>query len=205
MGLVELIRRLKGRTPLTINELESGLFRLQIGEETFDIPLDLLRAYKDFSVRSSIEKFISHPLQKDGIESLRICSPKTEDTIIKKEEAAYFALPASENEVLVDDFRRTALTIRDLSFDENGLWRLNEGNNRVRASIADDGFLRKIENDEVRFAKHDVLICNIRFIQKRTAKGQVKNEYQITKVLDHIQAPRQLKLPDNSSLDPTRE
>lgn len=201
VGLIKLIKKLKGRAPLRITELEPGLFRLQLEKETFDVPIELLRAYKDFSVRTAIERFVAYPLKKEGIDSLRIQSSKTDGTIVKKEEAAYFSLPATDDQVIIDDFRRTALTIRDLSFDENGLWRLNEGSNRVRASITDEAFLQKIENDEIRFAKHDVLICDVRFIQRRTTKGQVKNEYQITKVLDHIQAPRQLQLPENRSFD----
>ncbi len=200
-GLIELIKRLKGRTPLRVTELAPGLFRLELEKETFDVPIELLRAYKDFSVRNSIERFVSYPLKKEGIESIKIHSSKTDGTVVQKDEAAYFSLPTMDDQVIIDDFRRTALTIRDLSFDENGLWRLNEGSNRVRASITDELFLQKIENDEIRFAKHDVLICDIRFIQRRTTKGQVKNEYQITKVLDHIQAPRQLQLPGNSSFD----
>lgn len=98
---------------------------------------------------------------------------------------------------MIDDTRRAAFTIRDLSFDEEGFWRLFDGSNPVKVRIEDHRFLDQIENDEIRFGKHDVLVCMVHFVQRRTGRG-LENEHTVIEVIEHIPAPRQLRLPEIS-------
>lgn len=204
-GLIWLIRELRGRTPDRIEKLTPGLFRMFIEEEVYEIPLALLQAYKELSVRRALERFVMKPLQKPGITEMHVDSGGKRLAYVEKQEAEYFRAPELPDDVIIDDTRRAAFTIRDLSFDEDGLWRLNDGSNPIKASIVDEDFLARVEADEIRFAKHDVLVCMVHFVQKRTAKGGLVNEYTVTEVLEHIAAPRQLRLIEHPPKDETDE
>lgn len=198
-GLIWLIKKLRGKTPDRVEKLTPGMFRLFIGDETYDIPIELLQAYKELTVRKALERFITKPLQKSGISEMRVESGGKQLARVEKPEAEYFRAPEVESDVIIDDMRRSAFTIRDLSFDEDGMWRLNDGTNPIRASFEDADFLARVEGDEIRFAKHDVLVCMVHFIQKRGPKGGLVNEYTVTEVLEHIPAPRQLRLIEHES------
>lgn len=198
-GLIWLIRKLRGGTPDRVEKLSPGTFRLTLDGETYEIPTELFQAYKELSVRRAVERFVAKPLEKPGIGELRIDSGGRQLARIEKDEAEYFRAPELPDDVIIDDNRRAAFTIRDLSFDEDGLWRLNDGSNPIKASITDETFLARVEADEIRFAKHDVLVCMVHFVQKRTGKGGLVNEYTVTEVLEHIPAPRQLRLPEHGS------
>lgn len=198
-GLIWLIRKLRGRTPERIEKLSPGMFRLTVNNEIYDVPMELLQAYQELSVRRALERFISRPLLKSGIDEVRIVDGGTLVAHVTDDEAALFKAPEPSDDVVVDDMRKAAYTIRDLSFDEDGTWRLNDGNNPIKVKMEDKNFLSQVENDEIRFAKHDVLLCLVHFKQRRTPKG-LSNEYTVTEVLQHIPAPRQLRLPDPSDV-----
>lgn len=204
-GLIWLIRKMKGRTPDRIEKLTPGMFRLFVEEEIYDIPVALLQAYKELSVRRALERFISRPLRKSGIDEVRVDSQGQQLAKVEKAEGEYFAAPELPDDVLIDDVRRAAFTISDLSFDEDGRWKLNDGSNPIKAAITDPDFLARIEADEIRFAKHDVLVCMVHFVQKRSGKGALVNEYTVTEVLEHIAAPRQLKLLGEADVEQPAE
>lgn len=199
-GLVWLIRKLRGGQPDRIEELSPGLFRILINGETYDVPIALLRAYQELRVRQAIEGFVARPLAQPGITDLIVETKGRELAHIDSDEAYLFRAPEMDENVIVDEVRRAAYTIRQVSFDEDGSWRLFDGNNPIRAKLEDERFLHLIERDEIRFAKHDVLVCNVRVIQRQSARG-VKNEYRVLEVLSYIPAPRQLPL---SGLEPAR-
>lgn len=194
-GLIMLIRRLRGRRPDRIEKLSPGMFRLFIGDETYDVPAELLQAYQELRIRRAVEGFIAKPLQKPGITDLVIASGRLRIEQVKSIEAPLFKAPEPDTDIVIDDERRAAYTIRDLSFDEDGAWRLFDGSNPIKARIEDPLFLAQVENDEIRFAKHDVLVCLVHFVQKRTGRG-LENEYTVREVIDYIPAPRQLRFPE---------
>ena len=200
-GLIWLIRRLKGRAPERIEKLTPGQFRLTLDGETFVIPIELLQAYQELAVRKAVERIISKPLSREGIDEVRIEDQGVVVERVLKNELAFFKAPEPPSDVIVEDDRKAAYTIRDLSFDEDGLWKLNDGPNPIKVVIEDRGFLDRIEANDIRFAKHDVLLCIVHFIQRRGPKGGVQNEYTVKEVIEHIPAPRQLRFPEPEKPD----
>ena len=196
IGLILLVRKLKGRMPDRVEKLTAGMFRLFLDGENYDVPVELLEVYKELSVRKALEKFITKPLKKSGIDVVKIESDGHEIERVTEEEAPYFAAPEVPDDIIIDDMRRNAYSISNLSFDEAGLWQLNDGNNPINVLIEDPEFLRQVQANLIRFAKHDVLVCMVHFVQRRTAKGRVANEYTVVEVLEHIPAPRQLRVPE---------
>lgn len=194
-GLLWLTKKLKGKKPDRIERLTPGLFRLFLDDETYDVPVELLDAYQEVRVRRAVEGFVSKPLQRPGISEVLIEQDGKVIEHVDKKEGQLFRAPDSDSDVVIDDTRRAAYTIRDLSFDEEGYWKLFDGSNPIKARIEDKRFLDQVESDEIRFAKHDVLVCLVHFVQRRTGKGLV-NEYTVIDVQEHIPAPRQLKFPE---------
>ena len=194
-GLIWLIRKMRGAKPERIEKLSPGLFRLHLGDETYDVPVELLQAYQELRVRRAVEGFVARPLQKPGISELLIEQSGGKSQHIKSEEAPFYQAPEPDSDVVIDDERRAAYTIRDLSFEEDGTWRLFDGSNPIKARIEDTNFLGQIERNEIRFAKHDVLVCLVHFVQRRTGRG-LENEYTVKAVLEYIPAPKQLRFPE---------
>lgn len=195
LTLVWLIRKLRGKKPERIERLSPGMFRLTIDGETYDVPLALLNAYQELRVRRAVEGFIARPLLKSGIDEVEFASGGRVLERVTKEEAPLFRAPDPDTDVVIDDTRRAAFTIRDLSFDEDGAWRLFDGTQPIKVRIEDQRFLSQVENDEIRFAKHDVLLCLVHFVQRRTGRG-LETENTVIEVLEHIPAPRQLRFPE---------
>ena len=164
-----------------------------IDGEVIEIPLHLLRLYQDLPSRIAAHRLVEQPLQKEGIEKFEVRDNKVPFLTVEKEEAVYFARPEVPDETLVDDTRRAAYSIVSLAFKEANRWRVNDGNNVISVSIAEHDFLAKVDNNQIAFAKGDILICDVRVTQKQTESG-LKTGYTVERVVDPRPAARQLPL-----------
>lgn len=199
VGLVWLIKRLRGKQPQKIELVSPGMVRLEVDGETHDVPLSLLRAYQEVSVRVAVERVIHRPLLEPGIDEVRFEGRDSTTERVTKLEAEHFKAPQVADRVLIDDTRQAAYTIISLSFKEDNKWRLHDGSSPISATIEDEDFLKRVDTNVIRFAKNDVLVCLVHFQQKQTSKGLV-TEHVVKRVLNHIPAPRQLGLlPDEGS------
>lgn len=191
--LLWLIKLLRGRKPDKVERLASGMARVTIDGDSFEVPLKLLRLYQDIAVRVAVERVVAQPLDKEGIESVSFGEHGTETVRVDKSEAPLFRAPEIEEQTIIDDVRRAAFSIVSLAFKEDNKWRLHDGQNQISATIADDAFLRRVDQNLVAFSKGDVLVCEVRFRQKQTSKGLV-TEHIVEQVIEHRPAPRQLNL-----------
>ena len=94
---------------------------------------------------------------------------------------------------ILEEKRRVAFSILSLAFKKGNKWRLYDGNAQINALISDDMFLKRVNSNEIAFAKGDILICDVAIIQKRTRDG-LKTDYEVIKVVKHESAARQLPL-----------
>jgi hypothetical protein len=192
MGLFLLISKLKGKTPSKITDLKNGNVRLEIDTETFDFPLNLLRLYQDISVRSAVEKALK-PLENEGIDTFVVKDGGKEITRVEKPELPYFKVPETQDEKLTEKEEKAAYSIISLAFKEDNKWRLYDGQSIISATIRDEKFLNKVEENLVSFAKGDILICIVRTSQWRTSI-ELKTEYEVLEVKEHKPAARQIPL-----------
>ena len=193
VGVIYLIKRLRGRNPDHVHDLGNDMVRIQIEDETYDIPLNTLRVLQSVPVRDALQKVIEEPLKQDGIDTFEVREQGRTVLSIDRQEAAWFSKPSLPEQILVDDHRRGAFSILSLAFKEDNKWRLHDGANTISATIADEDFIRRVDSNEVSFSKGDVLICDVHLIQKRTETG-LKTEYTVEKVLDHIPGTQQIPL-----------
>ena len=86
------------------------------------------------------------------------------------------------------------LKIVGIVFDEKQKWRFSDGDVTFWAKIEDDDFWQKIESGELAFRKGDRLRVHCRIVQKSDALGNFSAERTITKVIEIIPKPTQIKL-----------
>lgn len=192
-GLVWWIRHKRGKVPGRIEKLSGNMIRVHYADESFDVPLELLRLYQDLAVRNALEKVVHKPLQNPGINLVEFGPRSAPTQRIEKSQADAFKVPDVADRVLVSDTREAAFSIVSLAFKDDNKWRLHDGTSSVSATIEDEEFLRKVNVNLIRFAKGDVLVCEVEFTQKQGAKGLV-TENVVKRVKEHIPAPRQLGL-----------
>lgn len=195
-GLFQLIKWLHGRKPDRIERLDSDTVRIMTSGETITVPVKLLRLYQDIAVRTAVEKVIAEPLEKPGIDTFKVLEggDEAEPLVLTKADSESFKRPELEESVLLDDVRRSAFSIVALAFKEENKWRLHDGNSQISAAITDEDFLRRVDANDVAFAKGDVLICDVRVKQTQSSQG-LRTEYTVERVVEHKPAARQLTLP----------
>ena len=194
LGLIGLVKRLKGGELDRVDPLPENTVRLVSGAEHVDVPLALLRLYQDIAVRTAAQKVIEEPLRKEGIDSFEVREKAEEIIKVTKCEASYFAKPLIPEATLVDDTRTSAFSIISLAFKEDNKWRLNDGTNAISATIEDADFLSKVDTNQISFSKGDILLCKVRVVQKQTDAG-LKTEYTVVQVIEHRPGIRQIPLP----------
>jgi hypothetical protein len=189
-SLFAVIKWVNRRKP-KLNKINEELYTLEIDNETYELPLELLRLYQDASIRRAVAEIL-HPVKEEGIDRIQILENKQPIQEVAKDEVDAFDYPGSQ-EQLVENVSRIAFSIIGLSFKEDNKWRLTDGDNTFSVSMKDVDFQRRVDNNQEAFAKGDVLICDLRTIQWQVEGGGIKTEYEVIKVVNHRPA-RQLVL-----------
>lgn len=202
VGLVWLVRKLRGRHPEKATDNGDGTVTLEIGKESFVVPMELLRLYRDYQVRHALDDF-SRVVESNGVERVEFRPQRRGQPLeqITRAERPFFAAPEPEEEVLTEETFTKAFSIVSLAFKQDNKWRLHDGSNQIYVTISDEQFLHKVANDEIQFASGDVLVCDV-IMRQRQADSGLKTEYEVTRVRDHKKRPRQLNIPiDNQKPD----
>ena len=197
-GIFALIKWLRGRRP-QITKVNDSLYRLTVDGQTYEVPIELLRVYQDVAVRRNLQDMVK-PVKEPGIDRFMLREAGQTVQEVTKDDVDAFDVPEYQ-ELLLDDVRQQAFSIISLAFRENNKWRLTDGQNTFSVSMKDDVFQRRVDNNDVAFAKGDVLVCDLRTIQWQVEDG-VKSEYEVVKVVRHRSA-RQLSFFDESMQEDT--
>lgn len=192
IGLLAVLKWLRGRRIDKV-ELTDKTARLIVEQDSLVIELTVLALLRDLAVREALDKLLS-PLDQDGIDTFACGSDSGFEQVITKPERAWFYTPVLEDDLVLDDVRKMAFSIVALAFKEDNKWRLYDGAATIHAAIADTDFLTRVDQNVETFAKGDMLICMVRVRQWQTPSG-ARTEYEVTEVLEHRQAARQIKLP----------
>lgn len=195
-GLIGLVKWLKGRKPSSIRiEGDKTIFELKMSEtlETFEVDLAAGRLYQSRVVRQALAKVVK-PLEAEGIDIFASAKDGITQAVVTKEEAVFFAIAASDADVVSDTTsERTLLQIESAVFKEGNKWRFSDGSNSFFAEVSDEVFRARIDSGQERFGKGDVLIVDLRRMQSITDIG-LKSEYFVVCVHEHKE-PLQIGLP----------
>lgn len=192
-SLFALLRFLKGRKPERL-ERRGSIIVLEIEDQTLVVPIEVLKLYREVAVNEAVQR-LTRTLESGAIETIEFRDDVDGrvHTTITQEDRIVFVPPERPEPVLTDETRQMALSIRSLAFQEGNKWRLFDGQNVITATIEDEDFLRRIERNLIRFAKSDILVCEVRTVQTETRTG-LRTEHTIIRVVDYRPAPSQIDL-----------
>ena len=200
IGLFKLLRIAKGRQPSRARILEDGNVELEFPDEAAPIvvPHQTVQLFRDVKVRKAASAAVK-PLEREGIESISVRETgKHKDeakAVVLKKDLLSFRAPDGQDTLIIDSKSVTAFSIINLSFNDDGKWKLSDGQNIVWASIEDDDFVASVDRNEISFTKGDILLCEVVVQQWQTDTG-LKTDTKIVKVLEHRHpSSRQIDLP----------
>jgi hypothetical protein len=195
-GLYYLIRKWRGKAATSATDLENGLVRVVVNDETYEVPVALFKLYQDEQVRRAVKATLD-PLTLDGVESFEVRDTARGEKVtvmqITRADISSFTPPGKDDEIILQTVERKAFSIVSLTFKEDNKWRLYDGNTTISAVIKDDAFLASIDANATAFAKGDILLCKVEMTQTNTANG-LKTEFSVIEVEEHKPASRQLRL-----------
>lgn len=195
-GLFGLMRWIKGRKIKSIVKLETGDFKLELEEngEARVYNESSVKLFGLYEVRRKTEALIKTPLLKEGVDKVGFYISDSDKREIQKEEAEYFSAPQAQEEIIDDREVEINLQIVNISFQEDGKWKFNDGNTTFFAEINDKDFLGKVQQNQAFFAKDDILTATLKRKQF-LHNGILRTDYSVVKVLKHRSAAVQIKLP----------
>ncbi len=197
VGLEGLYRWLQGRKPSRVAKAHSGYFSLEIDGKTITVPLEVMRLYQDIAVNKAFSELLT-TVEGDSVTAIEFrpegIPKELPSLVLSKADRPSITIEEPPPVVVVDDTRRIAFSIRSLAFQEGNKWRLFDGQNVITATIEDRDFIERVDANLVRFAKGDVLICEVRTIQYQGREG-LRTEHSVLRVVEHKPAPTQMPLP----------
>lgn len=192
-GLVELLVWLRGHKPSRVKICDNGTCEVYVDGEHLVVEQQVLDLYRNLKLRQAFEAALK-PLSRDGIDSFAVMHGDTVAVSVAKDQAAYFASPVAEDELL--DEAETVVTLQfvAVSFREDNKWRFTDGGAPFHAAIEDQAFLRRVQDNEVSFSKGDLL--KVRMIRRQWLAGErMRTDHIIVDVLEHRRAAVQIRLP----------
>jgi hypothetical protein len=192
VGLLELIRRLKGLAPRAVKDMGEGKVEIMLDDGTaLQVKKEALLIYQSRKARVAAHS-VTKPLEREGIEEAAIIHNKEVVQTITKSEAKYFEPTFEETRRVTD--RRTMLRIQALWFRGENKWRFLEAETPISATIDDQDFIARVLKEDEPFQPSDLLEVQLQETETTTKDGDTKTEHAVLKVHNHIRSPKQGKL-----------
>ena len=195
IGLLGLIKRLKGSQPHEVERRNDDKVILEIGQIRLEVPGRVLDLYKDINMRNYIEAVV-RPLLTQGIDKLSFRQDRESLESVDKADIAYFEpTDLDDGGATKTLIPRQRLKLASVNFERKGKWKLNDGEKNRWYAIRDQEFASQVEQGLQRFGAGDSLICEVVMIQY--VEPELKLEHEVTRVLEHLPRPEQGRLPEN--------
>lgn len=195
-GLIGLMKWAKSRKFSNVEVLTDGNCRIFIGSEFLDVEKKVLDLYRNHKIRKGIESAIYQPLTFEGIDTFASgIEGQSEFVTVSQDERAYFRANDAD-ELIGTNIRLTNVQVVLISFADGNKWRFTEGGSAFWATISDEPFMARVNNSQEFFSRDDLLKVELSVKQWRRGT-ELSEEHEILRVLDHIRAPQQLRLPDS--------
>ena len=193
IGLIQLVRWLRGRKIAAKTTLEDGNVRIETADgDALVVPGPVAQVVDDPNVRQQLERFTA-PLRGEGVSAIRFTTDRgAGETISSTEAHAFEAITGTEP---TSQARFTATyQIKRLYFERGKKWRLSNGAQTILTEIVDDTFWHRVETAQVAFSAEDFLTCDVRMDQWLGPAG-LRTEYVVERVIAHLPVPKQDRLP----------
>ena len=188
VGVISAVKQLRGKPAKLRSSVEPGSVEIETPSGSIVVPEGVGRIVADRAARSALERLVVEPLDKEGIDKVAF-ERDGRSEVIETNEAPWFRAPSSfDDDEYLSRYTR-AFSIVSLHFTAGKKWRLSDGRGSAKLiSIDDEDFNAKVARNEIRFAKGDILICEVVERSTRTSAG-FKSDFEIIKVFEHRPAP----------------
>jgi len=195
VGVIGTLRMLRGGKPEKIEERGDGTSSVTINHTTIIVPDKALTLLKDVPTREALEQFSEKALNLDGIESVRLAGEDTEPVHLDRRDREALTLPEPEEPEEPPERTERIMRLQLITpqFAEGYKLRFTDGNSRFTATMEDQAFMRRVQNEPLALSKADVFKCRVRE-EQRVKGSKLKTDYAVEEVVEYTQGPRQLKL-----------
>lgn len=187
---------LRGKPPKAVTHAQDNAQQLlveNVSGDVYAVNNSVLQVVINQRAGEATEKFIGHALKCEGIEKVEVRSKTFGDAAyIEKRNGSYFVPVSMVQELSVAEVEM-ALTIESPTFKEGNKWRFWDGQVSFGADMADEDYLRAINDGTERFGKGDILRVRMQ-ISQAAAPGRLSADRKIVKVLEHRLGQEQKKL-----------
>ncbi len=193
LGLIGLIKWLRGRSIKKVEVLDNGKVRILVDAQAIEVEGKVLELYRNFRIRKALEDVVK-PLEREGIDSFAASSdPEQGFEVIEKREAYLFQKPSSVDEMVSNQELVRNLQLVTVAFKDDNKWRFTDGQSSFFAPILDARFVEQINNNTP-VSKGDVLKARIR--ERQWLRGEeLRTEYEVLEVMEHRRGGQQIVLP----------
>ena len=191
-GLISLIKRLRGAAPRVVGQ-ENGNLILEIDRLRLEVPPEVLRLYNDPVLRKQLEPVVQ-PVARNGIDRVVFRDrQQTLESVEKGDVSSFVARNESSEEAITTEtvFPRQRLRPAAVTFERDGKWRLNDGERTRWYAMNDTTFAEEVADGRLRFGSGDTLVCDVIARQTIEPSGQLRMEYEVARVIEHVPAPPQ--------------
>lgn len=175
MGVIKLVRWLKGRRAKKVSTLEDGNVEIEADGERLSIPELVWLLFESSRIRVSMGMIVA-PLEAPGMDRVEFRADHQDGgEIIRSEEREAFTRPAlldvQAGEEVAVSTREVVLEVVRPAFRDTFKWTFSDGQTNLTATIADERFVARVESREERFAKGDVLRLQLESRTTRDERG----------------------------------
>ena len=188
VGLITLLKRLRGGQPEEADTGPDGNSVLEIQGLRLTVPSDVMRLFADRVMRDSAEAIVE-PVTKEGVDRVVFRDETQTLETVNKDEAAFFHPAELQTDGLTTTWVRLSNVILQptvVRFAKGGKWRLSDGNRTDYYTIKDTLFLGEVEQGRRTFGGKDSLICDVEIEQTIDSNGNLVTDYSIIAVAEHI-------------------
>ena len=193
-GLIYALKWLRGRPIRKIERIAEGRRIITDDGDALEVEESVITLMQSVRVREHLWRVIE-PIDREGIDAVAFGRDAEVTVLVEREHLAYFHVPQGKERLLSEEERTMPFSIVSLSFKEANKWRLHDGQNTVFVELADQDFLSRIDRNQVRFAKGDILIARTRILHRILPDGSLRTDYTLLHVQNHHPAPPQIELP----------
>lgn len=190
-GAFQLWKHLKGKPASAIQYGQQTVTVTNNNGQIINIQTQSLNLVMHDKGAEAVDRFVRQALNAEGMDSITLASDGEKLVSATRDEAKFF-VPVASSKTITDTVIQMGLIIESPSFKDGNMWKVYDGTQTVYVHMQDQEFLDKI-NGGARFGKGDVLIADVRLVQKQ-AGMKLDAERSVVKVLEHKQGQQQYSL-----------
>lgn len=190
-GAFELWKHLKGKPAKAVSYEGQHVTVTNNDGQIIQVQTQSLTLVMNEKAAEAADRFVRQALSTPGMDAVSLDSGNVHIADATQKEAQYF-VPVTSAETVTDSTQNMGLVVESPSFKDGNKWKMFDGSQSVWMDMLDQEFIDRVNSGE-RFGKGDILMAEVRLIQKRTGM-KLEAERSITRVIEHKPGAQQQTL-----------